>query len=484
MNRKMIFNTVGRIICLEAALMCLPTAVSLMYGEWRTAGSFALTVLLSMLLGGLFVLLTRRGDRTIYAREGFVVVAFAWIAMSALGALPFVLSGDIPSYIDAFFETVSGITTTGASVVVDLTAISHGGLFWRSFTHWIGGMGVLVLMMAIVPDSSGRTIHILRAEMPGPVVDKIVPRVKNTAKIFYLIYIVMTLAEVAFLTAGKMPLFESFIHAFGTAGTGGFGIYADSVGGYSPYIQWVICAFMLLFGINFNLYYLVLIRRVRDALRSEELWVYLGIAVTSAAVITLNVSRLYSTVSETIRHSAFQVASILTTTGFSTTDFDLWPGLSKTVLLLLMFIGGCAGSTAGGIKVSRIIILFKSIKSEFSRLLHPRSVNTVRFEGKAIDRSVRTGVGTYFALYIILFAVIFLLISAEPFGMESNFSAVAACFNNIGPGFAAVGPLASYSAYSGFSKIVLSVAMLLGRLEIYPIILSLTPSLLFGKSRR
>jgi len=476
MNLKMIFNTLGRLIGLESVLMLLPLGVSIIYGEWNTVLGFGVTAACAFALSLVMYLLTRQRDKTIYAREGFVIVAFAWLSLSAIGAVPFVLSGDIPSYIDAFFETVSGFTTTGASILRDVEALTHGAAFWRSFSHWIGGMGILVLMMAIVPDEGGRSIHIMRAEMPGPVVDKIVPRVKNTAKILYLIYIAMTLVEIAMLCFGGMSLFESAIHSFGTAGTGGFGIKADSIGSYSPYCQWVITVFMLLFGINFNLYYLLLIKRFSSAIKSEELWAYVGIVVAAVAAITVNISSMYTTFAETLRHSAFQVASIITTTGYSTVNFDLWPGFSKTVLLTLMFIGGCAGSTAGGLKVSRVVLMFKSIRCEIRQMLHPRAVTTVKFEGKPLDKSVRSGVGTYLALYSILFFAIFLIVSLEPFDIETSFSATAACFNNVGPGLAAVGPLASYAEYSGFTKAVLSLAMLLGRLELYPIILTFTPS--------
>jgi len=472
----MIVYTLGRIIGLEGILLTLPLIVSLIYGEWSTALAFAITAASATLVGLLLFKLTGKSDQTIYAREGFVIVALTWLFLSAIGAVPFVLSGEIPSYIDAFFETVSGFTTTGASILTDVEAMSHGALFWRSFTHWIGGMGVLVLMMAIVPDNTGRSIHIMRAEMPGPTVDKIVPKVRDTAKILYLIYIAMTLVEIVLLLCGGMNLFEASIHSFGTAGTGGFGVKSTSISGYSPYCQWVITIFMLLFGVNFNLYYLMLIRRFRSVLKSEELWTYIGIVVASVVIITANVSSMYSTLSETVRYSAFQVASIITTTGYSTVDFNLWPSFSKTVLLLLMFIGGCAGSTAGGLKVSRIVLLIKSIGSEVRHLLHPRAITTVKFEGKTVDKSTRKGIGTYLALYFFLFAVIFLLVSIEPYDMETNFTATAACFNNVGPGFSLVGPVENFSFYSGFTKAALSAAMLLGRLELYPILLTLSPA--------
>lgn len=476
MNHKMILNTAGLIVALEGGLLLLPTLCAVCYAEWRVALCFLATAVLAALVGGALVFLTRRRDRTIYAKEGFVIVALGWILLSAFGAIPFVLTGDIPAYHDAFFETVSGLTTTGASILTDIPAMSRGCLFWRSFTHWIGGMGVLVLIMAIFPDANGRSIHIMRAEMPGPVVDKIVPRVRDTAKILYFMYFGLTLAEVIFLMTGGMSLFEALIHSFGTAGTGGFSTRPESIGAFSPYLQWVITVFMLLFGVNFNLYYLILIKRFRSAIRSEELWMYLGLFVILTGVIAWDIRPLFSGVGESIRQAAFQVASIGTTTGYATSDFNLWPNLSRMMLLLLMFVGGCAGSTAGGLKVARIGILLKSAGKELNRLRHPRSVNAVRFEGKPLSEETRTGVTNYFALYALLLAGTLLLIGGEPFDMETNISAAISCFNNVGPGFSTVGPAGGYAGYSAWAKMVLSAAMLLGRLEIYPIVLSISPS--------
>jgi len=481
MNKKMIFTVVGKIIGIECVLMFLPLITALIYGEYRCAVAFGGTIVISAALSAAITHLCKTSNKTIYSREGFVIVATAWFALSVLGAFPLVLSGDIPSFVDAFFEIVSGFTTTGASILTDVEALSHGALFWRSFTHWIGGMGVIVLMMAILPDNSGRSIHIMRAEMPGPSVDKIVPKVRDTAKILYLIYIAMTAVMVIFLLAGKMPLFDSIIHAFGTAGTGGFGTKADSIAGYSPYLQWVITVFMFIFGINFNLYFLILIRKFRSALRSEELLAYTALVLASVASICVNLGNMYETVSETVRQAAFQVLSIITTTGYSTIDFNLWPDFSKAILLLLMFIGGCAGSTAGGLKVSRVVILFKAIQRELKMLIHPRAVAAVKFEGKRLDEPATRSVCSYFAIYMFFSAVIFLIISFEPFGFETNFSAVVTCFNNVGPGFAGVGPLSSFAAYTDFSKLLLSLAMLLGRLEIYPILLTLAPTTWYKK---
>ena len=470
MNRRMVFFTLGQLLLIEAALMVLPAVVSLLYKE-HTIFHFLMTIGIAALIGGVLMLIFRKHSKVIYAREGFAIVSLSWIALSALGALPFFLSREIPSYVDAFFETVSGFTTTGASILTNVEALSHGMLFWRSFTHWIGGMGVLVFFMAILPGASDRSIHIMRAEVPGPIVGKLVPRAKDTARVLYLIYIALTLFEIVFLLCGKMPFFDSVVHAFGTAGTGGFGIRADSIASYSPYCQWVITSFMLLFSLNFNLYYFILIRRFKVAFKNTELWVLFGIVVTAITTIAINIYSIYGNVADSIRHSAFQVATIISTSGFSTVDFDRWPGLSKAILLVLMFIGGCAGSTAGGLKISRIILLFKRCRNELRHMLNPRSVNVVKIDGKQVDSSVLKNASNYFAIYMLCFAAIFLLLSFEPFSIETNISATAACFNNVGPGFDAVGPAANYAGYSPFSKIVLSFAMLFGRLELFPMIL-------------
>ncbi len=475
MNRSLILFFTGKLIRIEALLMLLPAAVSLLYRE-NCFWSFICVILPALILGELLCILFCPANKTIYAREGFIIVGLSWLLFSAIGALPFVISGQIPSYIDAFFETVSGFTTTGASILTDVESMAHGLLFWRSFTHWIGGMGILVFIVALLPGVSDRSIHILKAEMPGPIMGKLVPRLKDTAKILYLIYIAMTVLQIVLLLFGGMNLFESVVHTFGTAGTGGFGVRADSIGSYSPYLQIVITVFMLLFGVNFNLYFLLLRRRVRDALRSRELWIFVGFFAVATALITVNISPLYDSIGESLRHSAFQVSSIVTTTGYGTTDFDLWPTFSKAILLILMFVGGCAGSTAGGLKVGRVVILFSSIKRHFRKLLHPRSVSVVKFEDKALDSTVLSNVQNYFALYMVCFFLIFLAISWENMSLETHFSAAAACFNNVGPGFAAVGPTANYAAYSPLSKLVLSVAMLLGRLEIFPLLLTFAPT--------
>lgn len=475
MNRRFVFYLLGQIFNATAALMVLPLIVSAIYTE---PGFFAffITIGICLIIGIPLSLACKTEDRVIYAKEGFIIVALAWIGMSAVGALPFVISGEIPSYVDAFFETVSGFTTTGASILNNLEELSRGILFWRSFTHWIGGMGVLVFIMAIIPASTDRSIHILRAEVPGPIVGKLVPKMRETAKILYLIYIAFTVLEIGFLLVGGMPFFDSVVHAFGTAGTGGFGIKSDSIASYSPYLQWVITIFMMIFGINFNLYYLILIKKIKSVFKSEELWAYIGIALVSTTIIAINIRGMYDSFSETIRASSFQVATIITTTGYATADFNLWPELSKTILLILMFVGSCAGSTAGGFKISRVILLLKMIKREIKILLHPRSVSVVRFEGKKVEEPVLKSLSAYTAVYIVCFMTVFILLAFDKFDILTNFSAAAACFNNIGPGLNAVGPAANYAGYSVFSKLVLTVAMLFGRLEIYPILFVLSKS--------
>lgn len=474
MNRKMVFYTVGNIALVEAALLLLPALVALIYLE-KSGFSFLITAALSLAVGMFFILFFKPQSRLIYAKEGFAIVAYAWLMMSAIGALPFVLGGAIPSYVDAFFETVSGFTTTGASILTDVESLDKCMLFWRSFTHWIGGMGVLVLVTAVVPNIADRSLNILKAEMPGPTVGKLVPRSRDTAKILYWIYFGMTAILTVLLIAGGMPIFDSIVHAFGTAGTGGFGIKADSIASYSPYLQWVITVFMFLFAINFNLYYLMLIRKFRAVFKSDELWFFCALVLFCIGAITVDILPMYETFEEAIRLSAFQVCTIVSTTGYATADFNLWPGLSKALLLILMFIGGCAGSTGGGLKAARVVILFKSIKKELKRLLHPRSVKAVMSEGKKLDDETLNGVTSYFAVYTLCIIAVFVLLSFEPFDFETNFTASVACFNNIGPGFGAVGPASSFADYSGFSKIILSFAMLLGRLEVFPLLLGLNP---------
>ena len=475
MNSKLVFSVTGRIFVAMSLILLLPAAVALIYRE-SCFFAFLICAAAAFAIGIILKCVTKNHSNVMYAKEGFLIVALAWLLMSLIGCLPFVISGEIPNFADALFETVSGFTTTGASILTDVESLSKGLLFWRSFTHWIGGMGVLVFILAFASGISDRSIHILRAEMPGPIVGKLMPRARDTSKILYIMYIVLTVLQIILLLAGGMPLFESMLHAFGTAGTGGFGIKADGVAGYSPYLQWVIGIFMMIFGVNFNLYYLVLIKRFKAAIKSTELRVYVCMVLASTALIAVNISRFYGGIEQTVRTAFFQVSSIITTTGFATTDFNLWPSFSKAILLILMFTGACAGSTAGGLKISRVIILFRMITRELRRMLHPRSVTAVQFEGKQVDEATQRSVATYFAVYMACILAVFLLLSLEPFNFETNFSAAVSCFNNIGPAFGAAGPMASYAEYSSFSKIVLSLAMLLGRLEIFPIFIAFIPS--------
>lgn len=477
MNYRMVFNTTGKVLCTCGALMLLPTVVSLIYGEWLTAISFSSTALITFAVGIILTLLLKPKTTALFAREGLVTVAVAWIMISLIGAIPFVICGDIPNYVDALFETISGFTTTGASVVADVAKLSKGCNFWRCFTNWIGGMGVLVFVMAITNKTTDRSMHILRAEMPGPIIDKFVPKARTTTIILYAIYAVLTALLIIFLLCGGMPFFDSVCHAMATAGTGGFGIYSDSLVSASPYTQWVITIFMFLFGINFNLYFLIIIGKIGSFFKSRELWAYAGIAASATVIICIDVFAQYGNFADALRASAFQVSSIITTTGFASADFSTWSALAKSVLLFLMFTGACAGSTAGGFKISRFVILVKKVFNDLKRVVHPRTATIVKFEGKKLDDETLNGVSSYFSVYIICFIAIFLILSIDAgipssSAFETNFASAMSCFNNIGPGLATTGPMSNYAAYSPLSKIVLSFAMLLGRLEIYPVLLT------------
>ena len=478
MNLKMMGKFISQIVAIEAVFMIPALVISLCYGEMAAVDGFLLTLGIMALVAGLLFFTCRKAGRLFGAREGLVCVGFSWIVLSLLGCLPFVFSGNIPHFVDAFFETVSGFTTTGASVVPSVEAMDKGILYWRSFSHWLGGMGVLVFLLAIAPSSKGTgfTMHLLRAESPGPDVGKLVPKMKQTAVILYSIYIALTVLNVIFLVCGGMSLFESVCTAFGTAGTGGFGIKNDSIASYSPYLQNVTTVFMLLFGINFSIYYLLLLKEFRSVFKDEELRMYLGVAFVSIVLITLNIRSLYDTLEETIRHAAFQVSSIMTTTGYATTDFDLWPSFSKSILLILMVIGASAGSTGGGFKCIRVLLLLKILRRNIRQILNPQKVMVVRNNGRAVDEKVLANTNAYLAAYVIIIIISVLLISLDGFDFETNMSAVLACFNNIGPGMAAVGATCNYAAYSVFSKIVLSINMLAGRLEIFPILVLLSRS--------
>ena len=475
MNYRMIACVMGRILLTEAALMALPLLTALSYGE--SPWPFLLTMLSLTLIGAPLGWRTPK-DTALYARDGFAVVAAAWVLMSAFGALPFTLSGDIPDFVDAFFETVSGFTTTGASILTAVEPLHKGVVFWRSFTHWVGGMGVLVFVMAILPMSDGHGMHLMRAEVPGPSVGKLVSRMSESAKILYEIYTALTLLEIIILLAGGMPFFDSCVHAFGSAGTGGFSNRNLSVGAYqNPFFDVVIGTFMLLFSINFNLYYYLLIRRFAEVVKSETLWTFVGIVAASVLAIAANINAMYGSFLTSLRHAYFQVASLISTSGFSTVDFDQWPAFSRAILTVLMFIGACAGSTGGGIKVDRLIILVKASIRDMKKMLHPNAVASVRFEGKPLPERNIQGVHTFIAVYLMIFVASYLLLSLEGLDLISTFTALSACINNIGPGLGMVGPTGNFSAFSPASKLLLSFDMLVGRLEIFPMLLLFAPSM-------
>lgn len=472
MNYKMMGKFISRILLVEAVFMTPALFISIVRDETAAVAGFLLSMMIILLLALVLMLLCSRASKGFYAREGIVCVGASWIVMSLLGCLPFFVSGEIPDFMDALFETVSGFTTTGATVLGDIESMSHGLLYWRSFTHWLGGMGVLVFVLAISSggdSKSGFTMHLLRAESPGPKVGKLVPKMKTTAEILYAIYILLTILNIIFLLIGKMPLFDAVCTALGTAGTGGFGVKNDSIAGYSPYLQNVCTVFMLLFGVNFTCYYMLLIRQLRCVWRDEELRLYFATVLASVAVIAWNIRGLYATAEETIRHAAFQVASIVTTTGFATTDFDLWPSLSKLILLTLMLVGACASSTGGGFKFARLLLILKSIKRSVRQVLQPNKVQVVRINNQPISERVIENTHAYLSIYVLIIVVSCILVSVDGFSVTTNISAVIACFNNIGPGFEAVGPLCNFAGFGYLSKLVLIIDMLAGRLEIFPI---------------
>ena len=472
MNRKMVLFILGRILMVEAALMLPSVLVGIIY--WEEATTSFIAPIIALVALGLALGIKKPKNREIYARDGFFIVACAWVLMSLFGALPFYLSGYFNSYVDSFFEVVSGFTTTGSSILTNIEALPNCLLFWRSFTHWVGGMGVLVFVMAILPLSEERSLYLMRAESPGPIVGKLVPKMKDTAKILYGIYIVLTLVCVIFLLFGGMSLFDALCHAFGTAGTGGFSVKNTGIAYYdSAYIEMVLAVFMLIFGVNFNIFYLILLGQVKEALKSEELRWYLSVVGISTLVISLNIMKTFK--GQSFRYAFFQVATIITTTGFATTDYNYFPELSKSILVLLMIIGACAGSTGGGLKVSRLIILLKSFKKEVRKLFHPRSVTVIKLEGKPIDVSLSHSTVTYFMMYMVITIVSCIAVSIDNFDFTTNVTAVIACFNNIGPGLNVVGPTGNFSGYSVFSKLILSFDMLFGRLEILPMLVLFNP---------
>lgn len=474
MNFRIVWRTVGNVLLIEAGLMLLPVLTALIYHESPVPFliPLAVTALVGFLLGRV-----KAGRGVFTAREGFVIVGLSWILMSLSAAVPFVLAGDIPNYLDAVFETVSGLTTTGATILSDVEALSRAGQFWRLFSHWIGGMGILVFIMAVLPLAGDRSMHIMRAEVPGPVVGKVVPKARQTARILYIIYFVLTVIETVMLVCGGMPFFDALLHSFATAGTGGFSTKALSIGAYhSVYIEMVTGTFMLLFGVNLSLYFLILVGSWRDAVKNEELRWYLGIVAFAVVTIAANLTRVYGSFGEALRYAYFQVASVITTTGFSTADFARWPSYSQAMLVLLMFVGGCAGSTAGALKVSRVAILCKDALTELRRMLRPRSVVQVRFEGKTVQTGTLRAVQGFFFAYILLLLAGTLIVSLDNVDFTTSFTATLACLSNVGPGLGPVGPMGGFGFFSPGVKVALIFEMLLGRLELYPILLLFLPA--------
>lgn len=474
MNYSVVIYVLGWIMDIEAACMMLPCLVAVIYGEKQGLGF--LYVAIAAALVGTIIVFHKPKDMKFYLKEGFVTTALSWIILSVLGCLPFVLNGDIPNFTNALFETVSGFTTTGSTLISDVESLSHATLFWRSFTHWIGGMGVLVFLLAILPMAGGSNMNLMKAESPGPSVGKLVPKVRDTAFYLYAIYFVMTVIEVVLLLFGGMNPFEALTISFGTAGTGGLSIWNDSIMSCTVYQQWVIGIFMVLFGVNFTFYFLLISGKLKQAFKIEEVRVYFAIIFVAVTAICINIYDKIGSIGTTIRHSFFQVGSIITTTGYGTADFDTWPALSKTILVMLMFVGACAGSTGGGIKVSRFIVMAKTVKKEIVSFLFPKSVKKIKIEDKVIGHETLRSINVYFMAYIIIFSISLLLVSYENKDMTSNFTAVAATFNNIGPGLSMVGPTHTFSCYSAFSKYVFMFDMLAGRLELFPILLLFSPS--------
>ena len=475
MKTKVVIHTVGLMMLVEACLLIIPAVVGLIYHEQVSVRAFLISSAAAAGAGGALSLV-KPGGSNIFAREGFAIVGLSWIMLSLFGCLPFVISRQIPDFVDAFFETVSGFTTTGSSILTDIEALDNAMLFWRSFTHWVGGMGVLVFGMIIIPLGGKRSMHLLRAESPGPSSGKLVPKMRDTAKILYGIYIGLSVILLIFLLAGGMSLFDSLINAFGTAGTGGYSNHGASIAYFdSEYFDVVIGIFMILFGVNFNLYFLILLKRFRPALRSEELHWYLGIIAFAVITIAANINSIYGSFHQSLRHAFFQVASVITTTGFATMDFDQWPQYSRHLLVLLMFIGACAGSTGGGLKVSRVILLLRTVGRGMRRMIHSKSVEKIRFEGRTMEEETINTCLVYLAIYCLTGVISVLLISLNNYSFEVNVTAVISCMNNIGPGLGMVGPAGNFSAFSAFSKLLLSFDMLAGRLEFLPILLLLSP---------
>ena len=474
MNNSIIRYILGQVLKMEAILMILPVVVAIIYGEEE-----GLAYLITLLICGAsgFAATHKKPQNFIfYLKEGCIATSLSWIILSIFGSLPFIITGEIPSVTDALFETISGFTTTGASILSDVEALSYCSIFWRSFTHWIGGMGVLVFLLAIIPLSGGSHINLMRAESPGPSVGKLVPKVRHTARLLYLIYFGMTILEVLLLLIGRMPVFDALTTSFGTAGTGGFGIKNDSIAGYSSYIQWIVTIFMILFGVNFNAYYLILLRRFKKAFKIEEIRYYFLIIAASVTIIFFDICNTAVNAFTALRDASFQVASIITTTGFSTVDFNAWSQASKTVLVLLMFIGACAGSTGGGIKVTRFVVLFKTVIKELNSYIHPKSIKKIKIDGKPVEHEIVRSINVYFITFMIIFTLSVFAISFEGKDLVTNFTAVTATINNIGPGLELVGPTQNFSIFTPFSKFILMFDMLAGRLELFPLLILFHPA--------
>ena len=475
MNRLIIVYILGNVLKITGVLLLLPIVTGIIYHEATTM--FFVYVALGCIAGGLLLTLKKPKNQVFYLKEGCVATALSWIVISIVGALPFCISGQIPSFTDAMFETVSGFTTTGASILTDVESLDKCMLMWRSFTHWIGGMGVLVFLLAVIPLNGGSHMNLMKAESPGPSVGKLVPKVKYTARILYAIYIAITIIELVLLLIARMPVFDALCTSFGTAGTGGFGIKNDSMAGYSPAIQWIVTIFMILFGVNFNAYYYILFRHIRKALSMEEVRCYFAIILTSIAIIFFNILDTSANALTALRDASFQVGSIITTTGFSTVDFNQWSDVCKVVLVLLMFIGACAGSTGGGIKVSRFVVLMKTLVKELNSYIHPKSVKKIKIDDKPVEHEVVRAVNVYFITFVIIFSASVLLVSFEDTDLVTTFTAVAATINNIGPGLGLVGPAANFSIFNPFTKYVLIFDMLAGRLELFPLLILFHPTI-------
>ncbi len=484
MNKRIIVYILGYVLSIEGLLMFPSCIVSLIYREsegWAYLAMGAACIIIGTLLS-----IKKPKDTVFYLKEGCIATALCWIIMSLAGAAPFMITGEIPGFTNAVFETVSGFTTTGASILDNIEALSYTSLFWRSFTHWIGGMGVLVFLLAVVPLSGGSNFHLMRAESPGPSVGKLVPKLRQTARILYLIYLGMTVIEIVLLIIGKMPVFDAITTSFGTAGTGGFGIRGDSIASYSSYCQWIITVFMILFGVNFNAYYFILFKKVKKALSMEEVRWYFIIILAAVAIIFVNILGVYGNILEALKHAAFQVGSIITTTGFATADFNTWNQCSKSILVLLMFIGACAGSTGGGIKVSRVIVLVKTVAKELHSYIHPKSIRKIKIERKPVEHEVVRATNVYFITFMLIFCASVFLVSLEGEDLVTNFTAVAATINNIGPGLELVGPTGNFAHFNGMTKWVLIFDMIAGRLELFPLLILFHPTMwkqMFNKKK-